>query len=109
MVRGIKQEGMEACVTLGMLTPSRRLKQAGLDYYNHNIDTSPEHYGDIITTRTIEDRLNTIENVRSAGISVCSGGIVGLGESQTDRAGMLQTLANLADHPESVPIDRLVV
>ncbi|OYY77795.1 MAG: biotin synthase BioB [Sphingomonas sp. 28-62-20] len=110
MVRGIKQEGMEACVTLGMLTPSQtaKLKQAGLDYYNHNIDTSPEHYGDIITTRTIEDRLNTIENVRSAGINVCSGGIVGLGESQTDRAGMLQTLANLPDHPESVPINQLV-
>lgn len=110
MVRGIKQLGLESCVTLGMLTPQQvcKLKDAGLDYYNHNIDTSPEHYGDVISTRSIVDRLNTIENVRSAGINVCSGGIVGLGESQDDRVGMLQTLANLPHHPESVPINQLV-
>ncbi len=110
MVRGINGLGMESCVTLGMLTPKQvcKLKDAGLDYYNHNIDTSPEHYGDVISTRSIVDRLNTIENVRSAGINVCSGGIVGLGESQDDRIGMLQTLANLPEHPESVPINQLV-
>lgn len=110
MVRGIKQLGLESCVTLGMLTPEQvcKLKDAGLDYYNHNIDTSPEHYDDVISTRSIVDRLSTIENVRSAGINVCSGGIVGLGENQHDRVGMLMTLANLEQHPESVPINQLV-
>lgn len=110
MVRGINGLGMESCVTLGMLTPDQvcKLKEAGLNYYNHNIDTSPEYYGDVISTRSIVDRLNTIENVRAAGINVCSGGIVGLGESQDDRIGMLQTLANFPEHPESVPINQLV-
>lgn len=110
MVRGLKDLGMEACVTLGMLNENQaeRLREAGLDYYNHNIDTSPEHYEEIITTRSIGDRLQTLENVRGAGIHVCSGGIVGMGESRRDRAGMLQTLASLPKHPESVPINLLV-
>lgn len=110
MVRGLKDLGMEACVTLGMLNENQaeRLREAGLDYYNHNIDTSPEHYEQIITTRSIQDRLQTLENVRGAGIHVCSGGIVGMGESRRDRAGMLQTLASLPKHPESVPINLLV-
>ena len=96
--------------TLGMLTrpQAQRLKQAGLDYYNHNLDTSEEFYGQIITTRTYRDRLETLENVRHAGIKVCSGGIVGMGESRRDRAGMLMGLANLDPHPESVPINLLV-
>ncbi len=110
MVEGVKALGLETCVTLGMLeeTQAERLKSAGLDYYNHNIDTAPEHYGDIITTRTFEDRLRTLENVRAAGINVCCGGIVGMGEGRQDRAGMLVTLANMPKHPESVPINMLV-
>lgn len=110
MVEGVKALGMETCVTLGMLDGSQaeRLKDAGLDYYNHNLDTSPEFYGNIITTRTYEDRLNTLANVRDAGINVCSGGIVGMGEGADDRVGMITTLANLPKHPESVPINMLV-
>lgn len=110
MVRGVRAMGMEACVTLGMLTPSQadRLAEAGLTAYNHNLDTGPDFYGDIISTRTYEDRLKTIENVRNAGIGVCCGGIVGMGEETTDRAAMLQVLANHAPHPESVPINALV-
>jgi biotin synthase len=110
MVRGVKQLGMEACVTLGMLTESQavRLKEAGLDAYNHNLDTSREHYRSIISTRTYDDRLQTLENVRSAGITVCSGGIIGMGESVEDRCEMLRTLANLDPQPESVPINALV-
>ena len=110
MVRGVRGLGMEACVTLGMLTPSQaeRLAEAGLTSYNHNLDTGPDFYGDIISTRTYEDRLRTLENVRSAGIGVCCGGIVGMGEGVTDRAAMLQVLANHAPHPESVPINALV-
>ncbi len=110
MIRGVKELGLEACVTLGMLTEAQteRLKQAGLDYYNHNLDTSPEYYGDIITTRTYEDRLQTLEHVREAGINVCSGGILGMGENREDRVSLLQQLANLPKHPESVPINMLV-
>ena len=110
MVAGVKALGMETCVTLGMLADGQaeRLKDAGLDYYNHNIDTSPEFYGEIVTTRTFADRLETLERVRGAGIAVCCGGIVGMGESRTDRAGMLVTLATLPRHPESVPINMLV-
>ncbi len=110
MVKEVKAMGMETCMTLGMLDESQaeRLAEAGLDYYNHNLDTSPEYYCDIITTRTFGDRLNTLSNVRSAGIKVCSGGIVGMGEQQRDRAGLLQSLANLDEHPESVPINLLV-
>ncbi len=110
MVRGVKELGLEACTTLGMLTDvqAKQLKDAGLDAYNHNLDTSKEFYGSIITTRTYEDRLRTLENVRDAGISVCSGGIVGMGESPRDRARMLTTLANLDPHPESVPVNALV-
>jgi biotin synthase len=110
MVRGVRELGMEACVTLGMLTPDQaeRLHEAGLDYYNHNIDTSPEFYGEVITTRTIGDRLDTLANVRNAGIKVCCGGIVGMGESRRDRAAMIVTLANLPEHPESVPVNMLV-
>jgi len=110
MIRGVKALGLETCVTLGMLTEAQteRLKQAGLDYYNHNLDTSPEYYGDIITTRTYEDRLQTLEHVRDAGINVCSGGILGMGESREDRVSLLQQLANLPRHPESVPINMLV-
>jgi len=110
MIIAVKNIGMETCVTLGMLTElqSRRLKDAGLDYYNHNLDTSPEYYGDIITTRTYDDRLDTLKHVRDAGINVCSGGILGMGEKQTDRVSMLQQLANLPRHPESVPINMLV-
>jgi biotin synthase len=101
---------LETCVTLGMLTrqQSIRLKQAGLDYYNHNLDTSPEYYGDIITTRTYQDRLDTLDHVRDAGINVCCGGIVGMGEQEQDRVSLLQQLANLPKHPESVPINMLV-
>lgn len=110
MVKAVKGLGMETCVTLGMLNgeQAQRLSEAGLDYYNHNIDTSPENYANVITTRTIEDRLNTLQNVRDAGINVCCGGIVGLGEEESDRAGMLQTLANMEEHPQSVPINMLV-
>jgi biotin synthase len=110
MVKEVKDLGLETCVTLGMINgeQSSRLKAAGLDYYNHNIDTSPEYYKSIITTRTFEDRLNTLENVRNAGINVCSGGIVGMGETRADRSEMLRTLANLPQHPQSVPINMLV-
>ncbi|MBV8062941.1 MAG: biotin synthase BioB [Nevskia sp.] len=110
MVREVKALGLETCVTLGMLKQhqAENLAAAGLDYYNHNIDTSPEHYGEIITTRTFQDRLDTLEHVREAGMKVCCGGIVGMGESAGDRAGMLRVLANLPQHPESVPINELV-
>lgn len=110
MVEGVKSLGLETCVTLGMLTQTQasRLKQSGLDYYNHNIDTSPEYYGAIITTRTYQDRLDTLEHVREAGIHVCCGGIVGMGETLEDRVGMIATLASLPVHPESVPINMLV-
>ena len=110
MVREVKALGMETCMTLGMLDEdkSKRLAEAGLDYYNHNLDTSPEYYGEIITTRTYADRLETLANVRSAGMKVCSGGIVGMGETQNDRAGLLQQLSNLNPHPDSVPINNLV-
>ena len=106
----LKQLGMETCMTLGMLTRKQadRLAAGGLDYYNHNIDTSPEYYGKIISTRTFDDRLETLGHVRRAGMKVCCGGIVGMGESREDRIGMLQTLANLPEHPESVPINMLV-
>ena len=110
MVKGVRELGLESCMTLGMLTQEQagELAEAGLDYYNHNLDTSPEYYGDIITTRTYQDRLETLDHVRDAGMKVCSGGIVGMGEQQTDRAGLLQQLANLPQHPESVPINMLV-
>ncbi|UTW49150.1 biotin synthase BioB [Bacterioplanoides sp. SCSIO 12839] len=110
MVKGVKDLGMETCMTLGMLDEdkSQRLADAGLDYYNHNLDTSPEFYGDIITTRTYSDRLETLQNVRDAGMKVCSGGILGMGEQQKDRAGLLVQLANLPQHPDSVPINQLV-
>ncbi|MGN1393377.1 MAG: biotin synthase BioB [Succinivibrionaceae bacterium] len=110
VIKMVKNLGLETCMTLGMLTEhqAKELKTAGLDYYNHNIDTSPEFYNQIITTRTIEDRLNTLDIVRKAGIKICSGGIVGMGESLTDRASFLKTLANLDPHPESVPINMLV-
>ncbi|MFN7951233.1 MAG: biotin synthase BioB [bacterium] len=110
MVRGVSALGLEACVTLGMLTASQahRLAEAGLTAYNHNLDTSPEYYGEIVSTRTYEDRLRTLANVREAGITVCCGGIIGMGESLRDRAGLLATLANLDPHPESVPINGLV-
>lgn len=110
MIKAVKAEGMESCVTLGMLTAdqARRLKDAGLDYYNHNLDTSPEFYGEVITTRTYQDRLDTLANVRDAGLNVCCGGIVGMGEKPADRAGLIMQLANLPEHPESVPINMLV-
>ncbi|MEP4145917.1 MAG: biotin synthase BioB [Halioglobus sp.] len=110
MVKGVREMGMETCMTLGMLSEdqARELADAGLDYYNHNLDTSPEYYGDIITTRTYQDRLDTLDHVRESGMKVCSGGIVGMGEQQTDRAGMLRQLANLPQHPDSVPINMLV-
>jgi biotin synthase len=110
MVEGVKALGLESCATLGMLSENQaeRLKDAGLDYYNHNLDTSKEFYGQIISTRNFQDRLRTLENVRGAGIKVCCGGIVGMGETQADRAGMLSQLANLKPHPESVPINMLV-
>ena len=110
MIREVRALGLESCATLGMLTAEQahELKDAGLDYYNHNIDTSPEFYGEIITTRQFSDRLDTLEAVRAAGLNVCCGGIVGMGESVRDRARMLQTLANLPQHPESVPINQLV-
>ncbi len=110
IVDEVKKTGLETCMTLGMLTDSqsKKLKEAGLDYYNHNIDTSEEFYSEIITTRTFEDRLNTIKNVRDAGLNVCSGGIVGMGEKRSDRAKMLIVLANMPVHPHSVPINMLV-
>jgi biotin synthase len=110
MVKGVKGMGLEACVTLGMLSEgqAKRLKDAGLDAYNHNLDTSRDNYRTIISTRTYDDRLNTLKNVRHAGITVCSGGIIGMGESSGDRAGMLLELARLEPHPESVPINALV-
>jgi biotin synthase len=110
MVEGVKRLGLESCVTLGMLTgpQAQRLKKAGLDYYNHNLDTSPEYYRDIISTRTYQDRLDTLEHVRESGLSVCCGGIVGMGESAEDRVGMIHALATLPTHPQSVPINALV-
>ena len=110
MVKGVKALGLETCATLGMLTTpqAKKLKAAGLDYYNHNLDTSPEFYGKIITTRAYGDRLSTLDHVRAAGIHVCCGGIVGMGETREDRVGMIETLANLPVHPESVPINMLV-
>jgi biotin synthase len=110
MVAGVKAMGLETCMTLGMLSgeQARHLKDAGLDYYNHNIDTSPEHYGDIISTRTFQERFDTLEEVRSAGMAVCCGGIVGMGESREDRVGFIHSLATLPRHPESVPINALV-
>jgi biotin synthase len=109
MVKGVRQMGMETCMTLGMLSQSqaKQLADAGLDYYNHNIDTSPENYANVITTRTFEDRIETLENVRAAGINVCCGGIVGMGETREDRIGFLHALATMP-HPESVPINALV-
>ncbi|HCE2427986.1 TPA: biotin synthase BioB [Vibrio parahaemolyticus] len=110
MIKGVKNMGLETCMTLGMLTPeqAKQLANAGLDYYNHNLDTSPEFYGNIITTRTYQDRLDTLSHVRDAGMKICSGGIIGMGESANDRAGLLVELANLPTHPESVPINMLV-
>jgi biotin synthase len=110
MVQGVKSLGMETCVTLGMLTKKQTeaLKEGGLDYYNHNLDTSEDYYSEVITTRTYQDRLETLERVRDAGINVCCGGIVGMGESDLDRAKLLMELANLPKHPESVPINMLV-
>jgi biotin synthase len=110
MVTAVKQLGLETCVTLGMLKDGQaeRLKNAGLDFYNHNLDTSPEFYGEIISTRTYQDRLDTLDRVRSAGINVCCGGIVGLGESRAERAGLIAQLANLAPYPESVPVNNLI-
>lgn len=110
MVEGVKELGMETCMTLGMLNAdqAQQLAEAGLDYYNHNLDTSPEYYKDIITTRTYQDRLDTLDNVRAAGMKVCCGGIVGMGEESDDRIKLLLQLANMKDHPESVPINMLV-
>lgn len=110
MVAGVRALGMETCMTLGMLNErqARALKEAGLDYYNHNIDTSPEHYASIITTRTFQDRLDTLDNVRAAGINVCCGGIVGMGETRADRVGFIHALATLPRHPESVPVNALI-
>ena len=110
MIQGVKAMGMETCVTLGMLSPKQAsaLKEAGLDYYNHNIDTSKEHYSNVVSTRQFQDRLDTLEAVKDANINVCSGGILGMGETETARASMLQSLANLEKHPDSVPINLLV-
>lgn len=110
MIKAVRALGMETCATLGMLTPeqARELKSAGLDYYNHNLDTSENHYGKVITTRTYQDRLDTLQAVRDAGLNVCCGGILGLGENELDRAQLLHTLATLPQHPESVPINQLV-
>ncbi len=110
MIRAVHEQGLESCATLGMLTAeqARQLKAAGLDYYNHNLDTSAEFYGEIIHTRTYQQRLDTLDAVRAAGLKVCCGGIIGMGESTDDRAQLLRTLANLPQHPESVPINRLV-
>ncbi|HEX5766610.1 MAG TPA: biotin synthase BioB [Burkholderiales bacterium] len=109
-IRAVKQLGLETCVTLGMLKPGQaeRLRDAGLDYYNHNLDTSPQFYGEIISTRTYQDRLDTLERVRAAGIRVCCGGIVGMGESREDRAALIAQLSSLDPHPESVPINSLI-
>ncbi|SEJ64593.1 biotin synthase [Sphingomonas sp. OV641] len=110
MIQGVRAMGMETCMTLGMLTPSQaqRLADAGLDYYNHNIDTSPERYGEVITTRSFGERLETLEHVREAGINVCCGGIVGMGETREDRVGFVHALATMPRHPESVPVNALV-
>ncbi|WP_294299530.1 biotin synthase BioB [uncultured Sphingomonas sp.] len=110
MVEGVRGMGLETCMTLGMLTPAQaeRLARAGLDYYNHNIDTSPERYSSVITTRSFDERLETLDNVRSAGINVCCGGIVGMGEDRKDRVGFLHALSTLPEHPGSVPINALV-
>jgi biotin synthase len=110
MIREVKSLGLETCATLGMVNEAQalELKAAGLDYYNHNLDTSPEYYEKIITTRTYQDRLDTLEAVRNAGMNVCCGGIVGMGEGPEDRVGLLHTLATLPEHPESVPINQLV-
>ena len=110
IVKGVRAMGLETCMTLGMLTPRQAgmLADAGLDYYNHNIDTSPERYAQVITTRTFEDRLETLDHVRTAGINVCSGGIVGMGETRSDRVGFIHALATLPRHPESVPVNALV-
>lgn len=110
MVRGVKALGLESCMTLGMLTDEQAetLAEAGLDYYNHNLDTSPEFYGEIITTRTYQDRLDTLSHVRNAGMKVCCGGILGMGETANDRSALLMQLANLPEHPQSVPINMLV-
>ncbi|PWI33904.1 biotin synthase BioB [Vibrio albus] len=110
MIQGVKEMGLETCMTLGMLTPEQanELAEAGLDFYNHNLDTSPEYYSNIITTRTYQDRLDTLSHVRDAGMKICSGGIIGMGETVSDRAGLLTELANLPTHPESVPINMLV-
>ncbi|MCA1940998.1 MAG: biotin synthase BioB [Caenispirillum bisanense] len=110
IVSDVKGMGLQTCMTLGMLTPTQaaRLKEAGLDYYNHNLDTSPEYYEEVVTTRTFQDRLDTLATVRAAGMNVCSGGIIGMGESRSDRAGLLEALANLEPYPESVPINMLV-
>ena len=110
MIRAVKALGLETCATLGMLSPQQavELKEAGLDYYNHNLDTSPEYYEKIITTRTYQDRLETLQSVRDAGMNVCCGGIVGMGEAAKDRAELLQILATLPEHPQSVPINQLV-
>lgn len=110
MVRGVKEMGLETCMTLGMLEDeqAKELADAGLDYYNHNLDTSPEFYGQIISTRTYQDRLDTLDRVRDAGINVCCGGIIGMGESRRERAGLITQLANLNPYPDSVPINNLV-
>lgn len=110
MVKGVRAMGLETCMTLGMLEPHQAgmLAEAGLDYYNHNIDTSPEHYAEVISTRSMADRLETLDHVRGAGINVCSGGIVGMGETREDRVGFIHTLATLPSHPESVPVNALV-
>src|SRR3989441_5998539 len=110
MIRQVKDLGLETCATLGMLKPGQaeRLREAGLDYYNHNLDTSPEFYGQIITTREYRDRLETLQRVRDAGLRVCCGGIVGMGESRRDRAGLIAQLASLDPYPETVPINALV-
>jgi biotin synthase len=110
MVSAVKGEGLETCVTVGMLErhQAEGLRDAGLDYYNHNVDTSPEYYDQVITTRSFQDRLDTLENVREAGINVCCGGIVGMGETVADRASMIRSLANLPQHPQSVPVNQLV-
>ncbi len=110
LVEAVRDEGMETCLTLGMLTEKQahKLKAAGLDYYNHNLDSSPEYYKEVITTRTYQERLDTLEQVRNAGMKTCSGGIIGMGEKRSDRLGLLQQLANLPEHPQSVPINKLV-
>ena len=110
MISGVKSLGLETCATLGMLTPAQaaELKAAGLDYYNHNLDTGPEYYGEVVTTRTYQDRLDTLEYVRNAGMKTCCGGIVGMGETRRDRAGLLHALATLPEHPDSLPVNALV-